>query len=130
MAQKKRQPARRKSSSRKTTRSGSAARKKRSSSDKRRRNATRRWLGRAGLLLVVSAAAIVVWLDYRIVSAFEGRRWDLPARVYARPLELAAGETVVLGLPDLGADETMQLRLTPPTEGLTLVCLSADAEPA
>jgi penicillin-binding protein 1B len=91
MAQKKRQPARRKSSSRKTTRSGSAARKKRSSSDKRRRNATRRWLGRAGLLLVVSAAAIVVWLDYRIVSAFEGRRWDLPARVYARPLELAAG---------------------------------------
>jgi penicillin-binding protein 1B len=40
---------------------------------------------------ILALAAWTVWLDYRIVSAFEGRRWDVPARVYARPLELAAG---------------------------------------
>lgn len=40
---------------------------------------------------LVALAAWTVWLDYRIVTAFEGRRWDVPARVYARPLELATG---------------------------------------
>jgi len=33
----------------------------------------------------------VAWLDWQITSRFEGRRWDLPARVYARPLELHEG---------------------------------------
>ena len=43
-------------------------------------------LGVAG---VVALSAYVVWLDYRIRDEFEGTRWALPARVFARPLELA-----------------------------------------
>ena len=50
-----------------------------------------RWIRRAAVAGVLALGAWVAWLDYRIVAAFEGRRWDLPARVYARPLELAAG---------------------------------------
>jgi penicillin-binding protein 1B len=45
------------------------------------------------LLLVLSLvfAAYVVWLDVQVTSQFNGKRWSLPARVYARPLELYAG---------------------------------------
>ncbi|EDY87721.1 penicillin-binding protein 1B [gamma proteobacterium HTCC5015] len=34
------------------------------------------------------------WLDYRIRQQFEGKKWTLPARVYARPLELYPGKTL------------------------------------
>jgi penicillin-binding protein 1B len=37
------------------------------------------------------AAAYGFWLDYRVTSEFEGKRWALPARVFARPLELYEG---------------------------------------
>jgi penicillin-binding protein 1B len=52
----------------------------------------------AGSLLVlgVLVIALLVWIIYldRIVTAqFEGRRWTLPAQVYAEPLELYAGES-------------------------------------
>ena len=45
------------------------------------------------LLIVVflCSAAYCLWLDYRIRTEFEGKRWSLPARVYARPLELYGG---------------------------------------
>ncbi len=36
-------------------------------------------------------AAYVAFLDFRVYREFEGKRWSLPARVYARPLELYAG---------------------------------------
>src|SRR5688572_6308799 len=42
----------------------------------------------AGLLL---AAGLTLYLDIRVRSEFEGRRFALPARIYARPLELHAG---------------------------------------
>ncbi len=47
----------------------------------------------AGSLLVlgVLVIALLVWIVYldRIVTAqFEGRRWTLPAQVFAEPLEL------------------------------------------
>ena len=56
----------------------------------------------AGSLLVVGVLviALLVWtvyLDRIITNQFEGRRWTLPAQVYAEPLELYAGES-------LGAD--------------------------
>ncbi len=54
----------------------------------------RRWLRAilaVALLSVPSAVVYVVYLDYSIRRDFEGRRWALPARVYARPLELYAG---------------------------------------
>src|SRR3989442_11155630 len=37
------------------------------------------------------AAGFTVYLDIRVRSEFEGRRFALPARIYARPLELHAG---------------------------------------
>ncbi len=43
----------------------------------------------AGLLLVVS---YVVYLDFTVRARFEGKRFALPARVYARPLELYPGQ--------------------------------------
>lgn len=49
------------------------------------------------LLAIVGAvglAAYVFYLDREITSRFQGRRWDLPAQVYARPLELYAGRSV------------------------------------
>ncbi len=42
----------------------------------------------AGLILL---SAYVVWLDFRIRDEFEGTRWAVPARVFARPLELTPG---------------------------------------
>ena len=34
----------------------------------------------------------VVWLDMQIRDEFEGRIWEVPSRVYARPLSLYAGK--------------------------------------
>jgi penicillin-binding protein 1B len=42
-------------------------------------------------VLAIAFAGYVAFLDYDIRSQFEGRRWELPARVYARPLELYPG---------------------------------------
>lgn len=42
-------------------------------------------------ILVASSAALVWLLDRQIVRQFEGRRWDAPAQVYARPMELYPG---------------------------------------
>ncbi|HID83074.1 MAG TPA: penicillin-binding protein 1B [Chromatiales bacterium] len=66
---------------------------------KKRKRKTRRplwrWLSRftlllfAGLLVVVGLYAI--HLDRKVTTQFEGKRWELPARVYARPLDLFPG---------------------------------------
>ena len=40
---------------------------------------------------VIALSAYVAWLDFRIRDVFEGARWAVPARVFARPLELATG---------------------------------------
>ncbi len=48
-------------------------------------------LGVAAGAIVAVAAAYIALLDRQIVRQFEGRRWDLPAQVYARPLEIYAG---------------------------------------
>lgn len=50
----------------------------------------RRWV--AGVVVV--GLAYVVYLDVVIRIKFEGKRWALPAHVYARPLELYEGAPV------------------------------------
>jgi penicillin-binding protein 1B len=45
----------------------------------------------AALALLLLAAGVTLYLDIRVRSEFEGRRFALPARIYARPLELHAG---------------------------------------
>jgi penicillin-binding protein 1B len=49
----------------------------------------------------------MLYLDYVVRSKFEGKKWSLPARVYARPLELYAGlpltrEALIQELRSLG----------------------------
>jgi penicillin-binding protein 1B len=43
------------------------------------------------LLALVALVVVVAILDHRVTTQFEGRRWTLPARVYAQPLELYVG---------------------------------------
>jgi penicillin-binding protein 1B len=67
------------------------------------------------ITLVLGLAAItflfavpyVLRLDNQITSRFEGRQWELPARIYARPLELYIGKTISVGLLE---KELIQLR--------------------
>jgi len=65
-----------------------------------------RTAGIAVLVLLAGAGAFTLYLDHRVRTEFEGRRFALPARIYARPLELHAGQR--LALPDL-EDELREL---------------------
>lgn len=44
--------------------------------------------------LIAGFAIFVAFLNWQITSKFEGRRWDLPAHVFARPLELHVGRSL------------------------------------
>ena len=48
-------------------------------------------LGVVGLLALV---AWMIYLDIEVTSTFEDHRWEVPSRVYARPLELYQGAPV------------------------------------
>ncbi|MEQ8262103.1 penicillin-binding protein 1B [Pseudohaliea sp.] len=52
---------------------------------------TRRPLLKLAIVLLVLAGVGVVMLDARITATFSDRMWALPAKVYARPLELFVG---------------------------------------
>ena len=72
-----------------------AKRRKRGRKKTRRKSARRRatrslWV-RIAVLLGVLLAGYIVYLDFQVRHQFAGKRWSLPARVYARPLELYAG---------------------------------------
>ena len=43
-------------------------------------------------LVLVCVAVYCTFLDFSVRHQFEGKRWELPARVYARPLELYVGK--------------------------------------
>ena len=60
--------------------------------------------------VLLLAGAYVVWLDIQVTSQFTGKRWSLPARVYARPLELYAGSELT---PQLFAEELRALNYRP-----------------
>src|SRR3989440_194426 len=66
-----------------------------------------RYFGWASLALAFAASVFTLYLDSRVRSEFEGRRFALPARIYARPLELHVGlriaqQDVEQELRDLG----------------------------
>lgn len=50
-----------------------------------------RYVRYALLSVALLAAGFTLYLDLRVRSEFEGRRFALPARIYARPLELHVG---------------------------------------
>lgn len=64
------------------------ARKKRKS---RKKQQHRAWKGKLLVLFLVCLVGYVGYLDFKVRHQFDGKRWSLPARVYARPLELYAG---------------------------------------
>lgn len=91
----------------------SAAKPSRSGSGRKpaRKNARRRFwpslfkfLLKLTLVLSVFAAIGMAYLDMQVRSKFEGKRWALPAKVFARPLELYAGQP--LAMDDLKAELT------------------------
>lgn len=49
------------------------------------------------LLGVVIGGIGLIYLDVQVKNKFEGKRWALPAKVYARPLELYPGQTLEKG---------------------------------
>ena len=46
------------------------------------------WFPQVAILCLLALSSWVLWSSHSIRHQFEGRRWSLPARVYARPLEL------------------------------------------
>ncbi|WP_254262540.1 penicillin-binding protein 1B [Marinobacterium weihaiense] len=58
-----------------------------------------RWLLKLGLVMSVIAGVGLIYLDAQVRTKFEGKRWAVPAKVYARPLELYPGQT--LSMADL-----------------------------
>jgi penicillin-binding protein 1B len=64
-------------------------------------------LALAGALVLAGLVVLGAWLvalDRQVVRQFEGRRWNLPAQVYARPLEVYAG--LRLGVEEFQAELT------------------------
>ncbi|WP_366511897.1 penicillin-binding protein 1B [uncultured Amphritea sp.] len=47
---------------------------------------------KVSLVMLIIAAVGLVYLDAQVRAKFEGKRWALPAKVYARPLELFPGQ--------------------------------------
>ncbi|WP_317930367.1 penicillin-binding protein 1B [Halioxenophilus sp. WMMB6] len=45
-------------------------------------------------LALVLVAGVWAWLDYSVRNRFDGARWELAARLYARPLELYQGASL------------------------------------
>jgi len=52
------------------------------------------WLRWPLLLCVLAGGIWVTYLDHEVRSKFDGRKWALPARVYAQPLELYVGNNL------------------------------------
>ncbi|HSN51556.1 MAG TPA: penicillin-binding protein 1B [Woeseiaceae bacterium] len=64
----------------------------------------------AGVLLVLFAV-YALYLSISVIVAFEGRRWDIPARVYAAPLEIYAGIALTPAELSAALDQTGYLRV-------------------
>jgi penicillin-binding protein 1B len=81
--------------------------------EKLRHFVTRKRLRLALLSLLLMLSGFALYLDITVRIQFEGKRWALPARVYARPLELYPGlklrpeqlgtELAMLGYLDAGS---------------------------
>jgi len=50
------------------------------------------WMFKLGLVALVLIGGYTVYLDAIVQEKFSGKRWTIPAKVYARPLELYVGQ--------------------------------------
>lgn len=65
------------------------------SRSKRRSGSSRPWLGwliKLSVVALVILAGVAIYLDAVVQDKFSGKRWTIPATVYARPLELFVGQ--------------------------------------
>lgn len=68
----------------------------------------------AGLVALLLLAMFTLYLDFRVRDQFEGRRFALPARLYARPLELFPGKKLA---PEALIQEMKRLEYHEPLAG-------------
>lgn len=90
-----------KTASKKTRSAGQARRRKASTKKRSSHQSTstifskllppRRFWWSALFFLVLSFSAWVLVVDFQVREKFEGKKWAIPARVYARPLEIYEG---------------------------------------
>ena len=52
---------------------------------------TRHLLLKLFLVTLVIGGLLVIYLDAKVTTTFKDKMWELPAKVYARPLELYQG---------------------------------------
>lgn len=69
------------------------------------------------VVLLVVAVSWVIYLDAVVRAKFEGKRWEIPARVYARPLEIYDGlalnaDNLLLELKALGYKKTLKANVS------------------
>lgn len=83
-----------KSASQKNKRSGRQKSMHGKKSSNTRRVLFRNWLFWLFLAVLTLFIIYIAILDQRITQRFEGRIWQLPAHVYARPLELFVGKAI------------------------------------
>ena len=69
-------------------------RKKKTKSKKKKKSLLKLWMIQLLVILVCVFFSYCVWLDFQIRKEFEGKRWSVPARVYAQPVELYAGKKI------------------------------------
>ncbi len=75
----------------------------------------KRWLWQLVVIAGCVFLSYCVWLNYQIKREFEGKRWAIPARVYAQPTELYIGrhykvEQLVAKLKELGYKPVRKLQ--------------------
>lgn len=86
-----------------SAKSSTASTRKKKAASKRNTQASRRhtrpsafkrllkWFGYFTVTGFVALVIILIYLDARVTQTFEGKRWAIPAKIYARPLELFEG---------------------------------------
>ena len=84
-------------SSRKKSANSKKKKKKKQSRKQHNKRASRRktWLRAVAGLVGIGFVALLIYtlyLDFRITRSFEGGHWDVPAQVFARPLEFYMGQ--------------------------------------
>ena len=55
---------------------------------------TVRWGTRLAVIALLALTGLTAWLDLKVRAEFEGKKWAVPARVYARPLAVFEGQQV------------------------------------
>lgn len=95
----------------KSTRSKPKAKRKRKRPARRKTTASRygwwKWLSALTLLALLVCGGYLLYLSHTVRVQFEGKRWAVPARIYAQPLELYEGQAISLAqlraaMADLG----------------------------